>query len=119
MELYAELRGIKVLGKVRYQMVNVSRPFKCSGCGKNIRIMYTGTGWKAVDESIVKVLKSNNPYADHFYNQSGNHIKGNVMVPGDSYYDEAVYAYRPHRCSGKLRKSRNRVRARVPEEKTA
>ena len=98
-------------------MVNVSRPFKCRGCGRNIRIMYTGIGRRVVDESILKVLKSDNPYADHFFNQSGNRIRGNVMWPGDSYYDESVYAYRPHRCSGKLRKRKNLVR--VPADKTA
>lgn len=96
-------------------MVNVSRPFRCSGCGNDIRIMYTGTSRKAVDDGILKVVKDKNPYASEFLNQSGNIIRGYIMNPGDSYYDEAVYAYRPHRCSRCLRKGK----IRIPGRKTA
>lgn len=98
-------------------MVNVSRPVKCRGCGKNIRIMHTGTGRRVVDESIFRVLRTGSKYADEFYNQSGNPIRGNIMVPGDRWYDESEPAYRPHRCSGILRKRKKMVR--VPADKTA
>lgn len=96
-------------------MVNVSRPFKCKGCGENIRVMYTGTGRKIVDESMVMVLRTGNRFADEFYNRSGNLIRGNIMNPEDRWYEETEAAYRPHRCSGKMRKRRNRIPVRKTE----
>lgn len=92
-------------------MVNLSRPFACARCGKNIRIMYTPNGRRAVDEGILRVLAYENKYACHFLDMAGQEITGSVMYPGDRQYGSSVYAYRPHICKGKNMKKK----ARIPE----